>query len=344
MKGRGASSNPAGRFERLAFVPDESAERADRPQTEFYRDASRTAVSFNESPDVGFDASVNPYRGCEHGCVYCYARPTHEYLGFSAGLDFETRILVKEDAPELLRCKLASRSWEPQIIALSGVTDPYQPAERKLEITRQCLEVLLDFRNPAAIVTKSALVTRDADLFVRMARYDTIAVNLSITSLDPGLQRKLEPRASSPAARLQAVAELSRQGIPVRVLVAPVIPSLNDHEIPAILEAAAEAGARQAGYILLRLPHGVKALMDEWLLEHHPLRRERVLGRVREVRAGRLNDPDFGTRMRGTGKYAEQIRQLFEVSRRKAGLEKEMPKLSTEHFRRPGRADQLGLF
>ncbi len=344
MKGRGASNNPAGRFERLAFIPDDGQAVQGRPATEFLRDCSRSALSFNQSPDVGFDASLNPYRGCEHGCVYCYARPSHEYLGLSAGLDFETRILVKEDAPELLRQRLSSPSWKPQVIALSGVTDPYQPVERHLQITRRCLRVLADFRNPASVITKNHLVTRDLDLFQELARFEAVSVNLSITTLDNQLQRRLEPRASSPAARLQAVETLSRAGIPVRVMVAPVIPSLNDHEIPGILQAAAGAGARQAGYMLLRLPHGVKQLMSDWLEEHYPMRRSRVLGRVREVREGRLNDPQFFTRMSGTGSYAEQIQQLFQVARRKSGLDGDPPALSTQFFHRPGQSDQLPLF
>jgi DNA repair photolyase len=292
---------------------------------------------------VGFDASVNPYRGCEHGCVYCYARPTHEYLGFSAGLDFETRILVKEDAPELLRRALASPRFEPRVIALSGVTDPYQPVERRLGLTRRCLEVLAEFRNPTAIVTKSRLVARDTDLLGELARHDAVSVHVSLTCLDPELQRRMEPRASSPRLRLEAIESLARAGIPVGAMLGPVIPGLTDHEIPAILAAAAGAGATFASWILLRLPHGVAPLFEAWLERHHPERKAKVLHRIQEVRGGRLNDPRFGSRMRGEGLHAEQIEALFALAARRAGLARRGPALSTRAFRRPAGA-QLALF
>jgi DNA repair photolyase len=298
-------------------------------------------IAWNESPDVGFAASLNPYRGCEHGCPYCYARPYHEYLGFSAGLDFETRILVKERAPELLRRTLASPGFAPQVIALSGATDAYQPIERRLGITRRCLEVLAECRNPVAVVTKNRLVTRDADLLAGLARVGAASVTLSITTLDPELQRRLEPRASSPRLRLEAIAELAHARVPVGVNVAPVIPGLTDHEIPAILQAAADAGAAFAAWLMLRLPHGVAPLFSDWLERHRPERRAKVLSRIRAVRDGRLNDPRFRTRMRGEGFFAEQLRDLFELSRRRAGLAKRGPELSTAAFRRPG---QLALF
>jgi DNA repair photolyase len=334
------TENPAGRFERLEIEPDpeacaETFSEAERPTTLYLRDASRSALARNRSPDIPFDASLNPYRGCEHGCAYCYARPTHEYLGFSAGLDFETRILVKTDAPELLRRELLRPGWRPQVIALSGVTDPYQPVERKLELTRRCLQVLAEFRNPAALITKSRLVVRDLDVLAELARFDAVSVTLSVTTLDAKLARELEPRAAQPRARLAAVRRLAEAGVPVGVNIGPVIPGLTDHEIPAILEASAEAGAGWAGYIMLRLPYGVRDLFAGWLETHRPDRRTRVLNRVRDVRGGRLNDPTFGSRMRGTGLYADQIDQMFKLARRRAGLERERRELSTAHFRRP---------
>ncbi len=356
LRGRGAPDNPLGRFERLAVVPeppdepwptdDETDEGADaarrRIPTELLRDASRSIIARNDSPDIPFDASLNPYRGCEHGCVYCYSRPTHEYLGFSAGLDFETRILVKEDAPELLRRELTAPSWTPQMLALSGVTDPYQPVERRLRITRRCLEVLAELRHPVGVITKNRLVTRDLDLLAELAHHHAAAVTLSVTTLDPELAARMEPRASHPRDRLKAIAEVAAAGVPVTVSVAPIIPGLNDHEIPAILEAAAAAGATGAGWVLLRLPGAVAGLFERWLEEHYPERKEKVLGRLRSLRGGRLNDPRFGRRMRGEGTWAEQIAALFAGARRRLGLDGPRPELSTAAFRRPG--EQLGLF
>jgi DNA repair photolyase len=346
LRGRGAAENPGNRFETLEYVPDplELDPEQAAPRTQFFRDATRSIIATNESPDVGFEASINPYRGCEHGCIYCYARPTHEYLGFSAGLDFETKILVKTDAPRLLRHELSSRSWTPKVLALSGVTDPYQPIERRLRITRALLEVLVEFRNPVSVVTKNFLVTRDSDLLSELARHSAAVVNISVTTLDEKLQRVMEPRTSTPLRRLAAIETLAQAGIPVRVLVAPVIPGLNDHEIPAILQAAARAGARGAGWVLLRLPFAVKQLFDDWLGHHFPDRRDRVLGRIRETRNGRLNDPAFGSRMRGSGEIADQIGALFRVARRRAGLADELPQLSTAAFRRADPSGQLGLF
>jgi DNA repair photolyase len=346
LHGRGATDNPANRFDRLQVVATETWTDPDdpAPSTVLLRDASRTILSRNQSPDVGFEFSVNPYRGCEHGCIYCYARPTHEYLGFSAGLDFETRILVKQDAPKLLRAALMSPRWTPRPIAMSGVTDPYQPVERRLRLTRGCLEVLAEFRNPVTIVTKNHLVTRDTDLLGEMAAYHAAAVAVSVTSLRPELQRVMEPRTASPAKRLDAIRRLAAADVPVRVMLAPVIPGLTDEEIPSILEAAADAGARSASYIVLRLPHGVKELFSDWLEAHFPDRRDRVLNRVREMRGGQLYDAAFGTRMRGEGVYADQIRQLFETTRRKHGLDGGGMELSTGSFRRPPPGGQLGLF
>ena len=343
IRGRGAAENPANRFEPIHYVSDAETEET-HPDTHLYKDTSRTILARNQSPDVGFEFSVNPYRGCEHGCVYCYARPYHEYLGFSAGLDFETRILVKEDAPRLLRKELLSPKWEPQTIAISGVTDAYQPAERRLGLTRACLEVLVEFGNPAAIVTKNYLVTRDADLLSELAAKDAASVNLSITTLDAKLQRTMEPRASTPSARLAAVRELSGQGIPVRVMVGPVIPGLTEHEIPSILEAATGAGAVAASYILLRLPHGVKDLFESWLERCYPDRKKRVLNRIRETRGGNLYSSEFHERMKGTGVYARQIGELFQVTCRRLGLNRKSMALSADAFRRPGENRQLDLF
>jgi DNA repair photolyase len=345
IRGRGASDNPANRFEPLEVVRDDWHDPDDpAPQTVLLRDDSRCAIARNDSPDVGFDASVNPYRGCEHGCIYCYARPNHEYLGFSAGLDFETKILVKARAPELLRAELSSPRWSPRTILLSGVTDPYQPAERRLQVTRRCLEVLAEFRNPVAITTKSYLVARDADLLGELARHAAAAVCLSLTTLDDRLARVIEPRASASGRRLAAIARLAEAGVPMGVNVAPVIPGLTDHELPRILRAAAAAGASFAAYIMLRLPYGVAPLFERWLGQHFPGRKGKVLNRIREVRGGRLYDSRFRVRGTGEGRYAEHVARLFQVSCRKLGLDGKAPPLSASAFRRPTRGAQLQLF
>ena len=344
VKGRGAASNPANRFEKTSYVTSEWDDPEDpAPHTVFLKDGTRSIINTNDSPDVGFAASINPYRGCEHGCIYCYARPNHEYLGFSAGLDFETKILVKEEAPELLRRELASPRWEPQVIAISGVTDAYQPVERRLKLTRRCLEVLAEFRNPVVIITKNELVTRDIDVLGELAHFNGALVFVSVTSLDGDLARELEPRASQPSRRLAAIEALSKAGVPAGALLAPVIPGLTDHEMPAIISAAASAGAVAAGYVPLRLPYGVAPLFEEWLTLHKPLQKEKILNRIRSVRGGSLNDPNFGSRMQGTGPYAEHMAELFELSCRKAGLNSNRPRLSADAFRRPGPA-QLHLF
>ncbi len=349
MHGRGASWSPANRFEKLHVdltdvdVVDPIAAAEERPKrvTQYFRDDTKSIIVRNNSPDVGFETSLNPYRGCEHGCIYCYARPTHEYLGFSAGLDFESRIMVKMDAARLLEEELSSPKWEPQTLVLSGVTDPYQPIERKLEITRGCLRVLAKFRNPVGIITKNRLVTRDIDLLGELAAHHAAAVNVSITSLDPELQRILEPRTSSPNARLEAIAQLRAAKIPVGVMSAPIIPGLTDHEVPAILKAAGEAGAQFAGYTVVRLPWAVAPLFEHWLEENFPDRKEKILGRIRHLRGGeKINSTQFGKRMRGEGIFAEQIRQMFEVGCRRAGMNLR-PKLSTENFRRTN--EQLTL-
>ncbi len=345
LRGRGAAANPPTRFDRLWTERDPDWNDADdpAPRTQFFQDATVSIISYNDSPDIGFRASINPYRGCEHGCAYCYARPFHEYLGFSAGLDFETRILVKLDAPDLLRQELASPRWQPQVLALSGVTDPYQPVERRLHLTRKCLEVLAQFRNPVALVTKNHLITRDLDLLQSLASAQAAEANLSVTTLDADLARRLEPRTSSPRQRLDAIRTLANAGVPVGVLVAPIIPGLTDHEMPAILKAAADAGARWAGKEILRLPLSVAPLFVDWLNRNEPSRKERVLHRLRAMRGGRLNDPRFGTRMRGEGLFAEQLSRLFHVTCRRLGLTRGAPELSIAAFRRPtGR--QLSLF
>jgi DNA repair photolyase len=363
IRGRGASWSPANRFEKLHVdltdtdvvefrasqsesLPKNPAQptaeatgsldsaRDDRRQTQYFRDASQSIITRNNSPDVGFETSLNPYRGCEHGCIYCYARPTHEYLGFSAGLDFESNIMVKTDAPKLLRAELESPKWKPQTLVLSGVTDPYQPVERKLQITRGCLEALVHCRNPVAIITKNRLVTRDVDLLRELASHSAAAVNISVTSLDPKLQRVLEPRTSSPEARLDAIRQLCAAGIPTGVMVAPIIPGLTDHEVPRIIEAAAKAGAQFAGYTVVRLPWAVAPLFERWLDEHFPDRKEKILGRIRDIRGnGRLNNSTFHTRMTGEGIFAEQIGSMFGVACRRNGLGAR-PTLSVMSFRR----------
>jgi DNA repair photolyase len=337
IRGRGASFNPSNRFIPLHYEEDPARIDADAPspRTQFYEDRSRSIISHNDSPDVGFSYSLNPYRGCEHGCSYCYARPFHEYLGFSAGLDFETKIVVKRDAPELLRRELMKPSWQPVMLALSGVTDAYQPIEKRLGITRQCLEVLAEFRHPVGIVTKNHLVTRDLDLLSELARFHAVHVFLSVTTLNADLARRLEPRASTPEGRLTAIRELSSAGIPVGVMVAPIIPGLTDHEIPAILEAAADAGARYAAHVLLRLPFAVKDLFEHWLRCLMPDKADKVLSRIRSIRGGRLNDSQFGRRMRGEGALAQVIQDQFELYRRRFGLPEQAPELSIASFRRP---------
>jgi DNA repair photolyase len=338
ISARGAADNPTNRFEKIHLEPDAdwNPEEDTLPRTVFLKDFTSTIIARNDSPDIGFEASINAYRGCEHGCIYCYARPTHEYLGFSAGLDFETRIMVKERAPELLRRELSSPKWKPQTIAMSGVTDCYQPVERKLKLTRGCLEVLAEFRNPVGIVTKNHLITRDIDVLSVLARHKAVATFISVTTLDTDLRKVMEPRTSPPASRLATIEALSNAGIPVGVLLAPVIPGLTDHEMPAILSAAVKAGAKYAGYVPLRLPYAVAPLFEEWLGRHFPDRKEKVLHRIRDIRGGKLNDPEFGSRMRGQGIFAEQMEKMFDVACRKAGMPDERLKLSTANFRRPG--------
>ncbi|MDX6749196.1 PA0069 family radical SAM protein [Geminicoccaceae bacterium 1502E] len=351
-KGRGAPANPAGRFElqeheaaddgwgSLELLAEDPS-----PRTEVLPDASRTVIARNDSPDIGFDRSINPYRGCEHGCVYCYARPSHAYLGLSSGLDFETKLFAKHDAAALLRRELARPGYRAATMALGTNTDPYQPIERRLAITRSVLEVLLEAHHPFAITTKSASVVRDLDILTAAGRQGLCRVDISVTTLDGALARLLEPRASTPALRLEAVRRLAAAGVPVGVNVAPVIPGLTDHEIERILEAAATAGAGGAGWILLRLPFEVKELFEAWLAEHRPLRARHVLSLLRQCREGRLNDPAFGSRMRGSGPIAALIRQRFERALARHGLDRPRRwSLRTDLFRPPSPGGQLDLF
>lgn len=354
--GRGANLNPGNRFEGLRLhvlgefldhdaVEEESAgARPARVPTTVYQDESRSVLNRAESPDLPFSWSFNPYRGCEHGCVYCYARPGHEYLSMSCGLDFETKILAKPDAPALLRRALASPSWLGEPIAMSGVTDCYQPIERRLGITRACLEVMAQCGQPVSVITKNRLVERDVDLLADLAGRNAARVAVSITTLDASLARKLEPRASTPQDRLALVGALRAAGVPTMVMVAPVIPGLNDREIPGILRAAREAGAQNAGYVLLRLPHQVKALFLEWLQRHVPERARHIENLIRSTRDGDLNDPNFGTRMTGKGPFALALSKTFRVFAARAGLDKPIAPLSSAAFRRPALDGQMGLF
>jgi DNA repair photolyase len=352
-RGRGARLNPPNRFEsthhelELEHVEDDAdyLDSLRSADTEFLPDQSRSVIATNDSPDVGFEVSLNPYRGCEHGCIYCYARPTHEYLGFSAGLDFETKILVKHDAAELLRKALSAPHWKPRVLALSGVTDAYQPIERRLRLTRRCLEVLTEYRQAVSIITKNRLVTRDIDLLQELAQYNAAGVFVSVTSLDEELIGRLEPRTTRPAGRLDTIAKLAAADIPTGVMVSPVIPGLTEHEIPAILTAAGQAGARFAGHTLVRLPLAVAGLFESWLDHHFPDRKDKVLDRIRSMRAGRLNDSRFGIRMTGEGNAAEMIGQIFRATCRRVGLNQRPWPVSAAAFRRPPPSgSQLTLF
>lgn len=349
----GAGIDPPNRFEKTHVVRDDEhlewdteylAHRDDRP-IEFVTDESKSIVSENTSPDIPFRYSLNPYRGCMHGCSYCYARPTHEYLGYSAGLDFETKIVVKHDAPALFRDFLARDSYSPESMTFSGVTDCYQPAEREFQLTRQCLEVAAECRQPVSIITKNALAVRDIDILQTLATRQLVHVFVSITTLDAELARNMEPRTSIPAARLRAISRLAKANIPVGVMVAPVIPGLNESEIPAILAAAREAGASTASYVLLRLPLTVEPVFTEWLERTQPLKAERVLGRVRMTRDGRLNSSTWGERMSGSGAIADQIRSLFRLFRQKHGLDQPLPALDCSQFEPPlPKSGQMRLF
>jgi len=351
--GRGSQINPPNRFGGPHHEIDfeylehdtEYLESLQKPATEYIPDRTKSIVAENDSPDVGFRYSINPYRGCSHGCSYCYARQTHEFLGYNAGLEFETKILVKEDAPELFREFLTRKNWLPEPIALSGVTDCYQPAERQFKLTRRCLEVAAEFKQPTIIITKNALVLRDLDLLRELASKRLVHVNISVTTLDAELARSMEPRTSSPAARLRAMRVLADAGIPVRVLMAPIIPGLNESEIPTVLAASRDSGAAGAEYILLRLPLTVGPVFWEWLERTYPNRFQRVRRRIQQVRAGKFNDSEFGTRMSGTGELSRRIADLFCLFRKRHGLDGNLPLLDCSLFRSPQpRAGQLHLF
>lgn len=345
---RGAVSNPSQRFASLEVERDPDPffdEEQLEARTRFWDDRSRSLLTENDSPDIPFEVSANPYRGCEHGCAYCYARPTHEYLGYSAGLDFETQIHVKQGAAELLREQMDKPGWKPRVVAISGVTDPYQPVERKLRVTRGILEVMLAYRNPVSLITKNYLITRDADLIGEMARLGLARATLSITTLNENMARIMEPRAATPERRLRAIEELTRAGIAVSVMAAPMIPGLTDHEIPEILRRAAEAGAVGAGFLPLRLPGNVAQVFVDWLEANFPDRKEKVLNKIRSMRGGKLNDSNFFSRFQGEGPVAQSMRQLYSLGLKRAGLagRSALPPLRTDLFRRPG-PQQLQLF
>ncbi|MEX2175739.1 MAG: PA0069 family radical SAM protein [Pirellulaceae bacterium] len=351
--GRGTGAVPANRFEAVRHEADYEQLAADDDlladeravPTLFLPDNSASLIRENDSPDIPFRFSINPYRGCEHGCAYCYARPTHETLGMNAGIDFETKILVKHDAVRLLRKELNKKSWRSETIMMAGVTDCYQPAERRFKLTRGILEVLLEARQPIGIITKNSLILRDLDILAPLARLNLVSVALSVTTLDAELARTLEPRTATPAAKLRAIRELSAAGVPVRVMMAPIIPGLTDQEIPALLAAAKEAGALGAGYVMLRLPQNVAPVFTDWLARNRPLAAERVQSLIRAMRGGKLNDAQFGSRMRGQGAYADQVAQTFQVFARKLGLDRPWEPLDASQFRPPRPpSGQLRLF
>ena len=347
-KGRGAVSSPQGRFESDERIVDDDAywecpEHA--PQTIVTPQRAKSIISRNDSPDISFTQSINPYQGCEHGCIYCYARPSHSYIGLSPGLDFETKLFAKVNGPELLRAELSRRGYRCDTIVIGGNTDPYQPAEHELRITRGLLEVAAEFNQPIGLITKSGLVERDLDILGPMAAEGLARVFISITSLDRELARKLEPRAAAPHRRLQALRALSEAGVPCGVMVAPVIPFLNDKDIEAILVAARDAGATQAGYVLLRLPHEVKELFRSWLAQHFPLRAAHIMARVQDMRGGKDYESQWRVRQTGIGNYAQLLRQRFDKTCRRLGInEGERTSLDTTRFRVPGAGEQLGLF
>lgn len=353
MIGRGAQSNPNNRFQKLSLQPDydqldagdELLEAEKKVTTDYFEDDSQTILSENNSPDIPFRYSLNPYRGCAHGCAYCYARPTHEYLGLSAGVDFESKIFVKTRAAELLRAHLAKSSWRPEPIMMSGATDCYQPAERQFRLTRGCLDVARQFGQPISLITKNAMVSRDIDILADMAQRNLARVAISLTSLDQSLIRVLEPRTSSPDARLRTMRKLAESGIPVTVMTAPIIPGLNDSELPALLQAARDHGATYAGYVLLRLPLTVKPVFLQWLAQHLPSRQAKIEQLIEQTRGGGYNQSQFGQRMRGTGAIAEHLSNTFKVFALKAGLQRQPPPLDCSQFAVPAAANQqLWLF
>ena len=344
IKGRGAADNPQGRFEKLERAHEPDAEAPPRPETVITLKQARSIISRNDSPDIGFSQSINPYQGCEHGCIYCYARPSHSYLGLSPGLDFETKLIGKANAAQLLREELSRPGYACDVIALGANTDPYQPMEREHRITRSILEVLWEFRHPVGIVSKNSLVERDLDLLAPMAEEGLVHVFISIGTLDGEIARTLEPRAAAPYRRVETLHRLSERGVPCGVLVAPIIPFLNDKDMESALSAAREAGARMAGYTIIRLPWEVKGLFKDWLERHHPLKAAHVMARIRDMRGGRDNDPEFGSRMTGEGAFARLMRKRFEVACRQLGLNGEdRNRLDTTKFRKPAPA-QADLF
>lgn len=347
-KGQGAGSNPVGRFEsrRTEVFHDDwdlVEEAPARLKLTVREDRARSIISRNDSPDIGFDQSINPYRGCEHACIYCFARPTHSYLNLSPGLDFETQLFYKANAAELLDAELRRPAYVPKIIALGTATDPYQPIEREHRVTRRLLETLLAFRHPVGIITKGVLIERDLDLLAEMAALNLVSVGMTLTTLRDDLKRDLEPRAPSGQARLRVMRQLTGVGVPVRVLFSPVIPFVNDHEMDQVLALAAEAGARRASWVMLRLPYEVKDLFREWLAQRYPLKAEHVMSLVQQVRGGRDNDPNFGTRFRGSGHYAELTAQRFRLACRRHGYRDEGPALVFGGFRVPGAGGQMSL-
>lgn len=354
FKGRGAGSNRTSRFDlrtrevdldQLDALAASGDDAPTAPRTHVTVEVARSIISRNQSPDIPFDQSINPYKGCEHGCVYCYARPTHAYLGLSPGLDFETRLYAKTNAAELLRKELGRPGYQPALIALGANTDPYQPIERQFEITRSLLKVLSAFNHPVGITTKSALVTRDIDLLAPMAERGLVRVYMSVGTLDPDVARTMEPRANAPARRLDAVKRLSAAGIPTGVIVAPIVPALTDTDLEKVLTAAADAGASHAAYVVLRLPLEVRDLFVEWLETHFPLRAKHVMSQVQQMRDGKDNDPRFGQRMRGTGHFADLLRQRFRVAVHRLGLNAVRAPLDTSRFCVPSpETGQLGLF
>ena len=348
-RGRGAQSNASGRYEPLARIAFDDGWRSldELPpfKTQVTIDSTRKIITRNDSPDIGFDRSINPYRGCEHGCVYCFARPTHAYLGLSPGLDFESKLFVKPEAADLLERELSAANYEPKVIAIGTNTDPYQPIERRYKVMRRVLEVLDRAGHPVGIVTKSALVMRDLDILARMAERSLAKVALSVTTLDAELARKMEPRAATPMRRLEALRRLTQAGVPTTVMVAPIIPALNDMEIERILDAAHAAGVREAGYVLLRLPLELRDLFREWLKENYPQREKHVFKLIRDMRGGKDYDSQWFTRQKGTGPYAWMVGRRFEVACEKLGMNTERTQLTTEHFRKPKPENQqLCLF
>lgn len=352
VKGRGAQANPKNRFEKL-YIDDfekneidgfyEEDQEEKKIQTIYFKDESKSVISINKSEDLGFDYSFNPYRGCEHGCIYCYARPTHEFLGFSSGLDFESKIMVKENAPKLIEETFKKKSYIPKLIMFSGNTDCYQPLERKLKLTRKSLKVCLNYRNPVAVISKNALVQRDIDILKEMNLHNLISVTISITSLNKELIRKMEPRTSTPVKRLETIEVLAKNNIPVGVNVAPIIPGLTDEEIPNILKAASERGAGHAGHVMLRLPYSVKELFVQWVKNEFPERANKIINRIKEIRGGKLNQSEFGKRFSGEGEVADTIHEFFKISCKKYGLNKRSFNLTVENFRRAYK-NQLELF